>query len=115
MQFEVLRAVQFLLYFLAFLASLGALLLFRKDKKLCSGIVLMLAVAMAFGVQIFSHFFTFTEKEDVKSMSNTMLRQSSDIRNTDLSEIKPKPVKELDLEAELAKEKAKTAEAAKGL
>lgn len=115
MQFEILRAVEFLLYFLAFLASLGALLLFKNDKKLCSCVVLILAIAMAFGVQIFSHFFTFTDKEDVKQMSNVMLRQSSDIRNTDLSEIKPKPSKEIDLEAELAKEKAKTAEAAKGL
>lgn len=109
MQFEILRAVQFLLYFLAFLASLGALVLFKKDKKLCSGVVLFLAVCMAFGVQIFTHLFTLTEKADVVQMSDTMLRQSSAIHNTDLTSIKPKEEIKPTLEEMLAKENAKTA------
>lgn len=109
MQFEALRAVQFLLYFLAFLTSLGAFFLFKKDKKVCASVVLVIAACIACGVQIFTHFFTLTEKEDVRDMSYTMSLQSSEIRNTDLSTIKPKPVKKIDLEAELAKEKSKTA------
>lgn len=115
MQFEALRAIEFLLYLLAFFVAGGSYLLFRANKKLCSAVVLIIAAVIAMGIQIATHFFTLTEKEDVKQMSATMLRQQGVIHNTDLSEMKPQPKEEVDLEAMLAKEKAKSAEAAKGL
>lgn len=108
MQFEALRAVEFLLYCLSFLSAIVSLMLYKAHKyKMCLATIFLTAV-FAFAVNIFTHFVTLTEKEDVKSMSNKMLRQQSVIHSTDLSGIKPEPKPEINLEEELAKEKAKS-------
>lgn len=108
MQFEALRAVEFLLYCLSFLSAIVSLMLYKAHKYKWCFVTLIFTAVFAFAVNIFTHFFTLTEKEDVKSMSSTMLRQQSVIHNTDLSNIKPEPEPKINLEEELAKEKAKS-------
>lgn len=114
--FEILNIIKFI----AYMVGLACLLWYLYNaapnlfKSATNVIKTYIVIILASALLTYTQFFTLTEKENVETQQRVMMKQSSTIRNDDdlNSYLEKNKVEKVDLakeiEAKLAKEKAKT-------